>query len=79
MNNFTIYKWIEVILIVASIILLIIFYSSPQTYWKGLALGLLIQAGIMLSLDVLAEKRGKNYMEKLQEINNASITSLLNK
>jgi hypothetical protein len=79
MNNFTIYKWIEVILIVASIILLIIFYSSPQTYWKGLALGLLIQAGIMLSLDVLAEKRGKNYMEKLQEIHNASFTSLLNK
>lgn len=79
MNNFTIYKWIEVILIVASIILLIIYYSSPQTYWKGLALGLLIQAGIMLSLDVLAEKRGKNYMEKLQEIHNASFTSLLNK
>jgi hypothetical protein len=79
MNNFTIYKWIEIILIVASIILLIIFYSSPQTYWKGLALGLLIQAIIMLSLDVLAEKRGQIYMEKLQKISHQSFTSLLNK
>lgn len=68
MQNFTVYKWIEIILILASIILLIIFYSSPQTYWKGLALGLLIQAIIMLSLDVLAENRGQVYIEQLQKI-----------
>ena len=68
MQNFTVYKWIEIVLILASIILLIIFYSSPQTYWKGLALGLLIQAIIMLSLDVLAENRGQVYIEQLQKI-----------
>jgi membrane protein YdbS with pleckstrin-like domain len=69
MKNFTIYKWIEIILVIVSIILLIIFYSSPQTYWKGLALGLIIQAVTMLNLDVLAQKRGRIYLEKLQEIN----------
>ena len=68
MQNFTVYKWIEIVLILASIILLIIFYYSPQTYWKGLALGLLIQAIIMLSLDVLAENRGQVYIEQLQKI-----------
>lgn len=68
MQNFTVYKWIEIVLILASIILLIIFYSSPQTYWKGLALGLLIQAIMMLSLDVLAENRGQVYIEQLQKI-----------
>jgi uncharacterized membrane protein YiaA len=79
MKNFTIYKWIEIILIIGALVLFIAFYSSPQTYWKGLALGLLIQAGVMLSLDVLAEKKGQTYKEKLQEINNTSFTSLLNK
>lgn len=68
MQNFTVYKWIEIVLILASIILLITFYSSPQTYWKGLALGLLIQAIMMLSLDVLAENRGQVYIEQLQKI-----------
>ena len=69
MKNFTIYKWIEIIIIVSAIILFIAFYSSPQTFWKGLALGLLMQAGITLSLDLLAEKRGQIYIEKLQQIN----------
>lgn len=70
MANFTIYKWMEIILIMSSIILLVVFYSSPQTFWKGLALGLLIQSCIMLSLDILAEKRGQIYLEKLQQTSN---------
>lgn len=69
MSNFTVYKWIEIILMIGTIILFFYFYSSPQTFWKGLALGLLIQVGIMLTLDVMAEKRGKIYIEKLQQIN----------
>lgn len=79
MQNFTIYKWIEIILIAGAIILFIAFYSSPQTFWKGLALGLLIQTSIVLSLDVLAGKRAHIYMEKLQQISKPSFTSQLNK
>lgn len=66
-KNFIIYKWIEIVLIIASIILLVLFYASPQTYWKGLALGLLIQAIIMFLLDIMAEKRAVVYLEKLLE------------
>ncbi len=69
MQNFTIYKWIEITLIIGAIILFVTFYSSPQTFWKGLALGLLIQTSIVLSLDLIAEKRGQIYIEKLQQIN----------
>jgi hypothetical protein len=67
-QNFIIYRWIELILIIGSTILFIAFYKSPQTFWKGIALGLLIQSGITLSLDVIAEKRGHIYLETLQQI-----------
>ncbi len=69
MKNFKIYKWVEIVLIICSLTLFIVFYRSPQTFWKGLALGLLIQTSIVLSLDLIAEKRGQIYIEKLQQIN----------
>ena len=69
MNNFVIYKWIEIILIILSIILLLVFYKSSQTFWKGLALGLLIQTSIVLSLDIIAEKRGEIYNNNLHYMN----------
>ncbi len=67
-QDFVIYKWIEVILIITGMILWVIFKDSYQTFWKGLALGLLIQASVMLSLDLVAEKRAKNYFIELQLI-----------
>jgi hypothetical protein len=72
MKYFTIYKWIEIALILTGIVLFILFYNSPQTFWKGLGLGLLIQASLMLSLDFVAEKRGKTY---IQNISNFKIQS----
>ena len=69
MKNFIIYKWIEIILMIGAIVLFIAFYKSSQTYWKGLALSLLIQASMMLCLDMIAEHRGQIYMEQLQHIN----------
>lgn len=67
-ENFSIYKCIEIILMVCGIYLYIRFNSSPQTFWKGLALGLLIQASITLSLDIIAEKRATFYREQLSKI-----------
>ena len=66
MKNFLIYKWIEIGLVVLSLFLLIYFRSSNQVFWKGIGLGLLIQATIMLSLDVIAEKRGQTYIDELK-------------
>lgn len=65
MKSFTIYKWIEIILILTGIILFILFYNSSQIFWKGLGLGIIIQAGLMLTLDIVAEKRALDYIEAL--------------
>ncbi len=68
LQNFTIYKWIEIMLIITGIILIIVFYKSPQTFWKGIGLGLLIQSNIMLCLDMMAEHRADIYMQFLFKV-----------
>lgn len=68
MQNFTIYKIIEIILLPTGIILFVFFYNSTQTFWKGLGLGLIMQACIMLTLDIAAEKRGKSYIQHLSNL-----------
>jgi hypothetical protein len=64
MKNFVIYRWVEIVLIVFGMFLF--FYNQPQNLWKGIGLGLMIQASIMLFLDYFAESRGKNYLEYLK-------------
>ena len=64
-KNFEIYKWVEILLIITGFVLFFIFYNSPQTFWKGVGLGLLIQAAVMLSLDLVAKKRADTYMNTL--------------
>ncbi|MEW6005927.1 MAG: hypothetical protein AB1695_11495 [Stygiobacter sp.] len=66
MKNFAIYKWIEIALILVGIIML--FFFQPTTIWKGIGLGLFIQASFMLLLDLIAESRGKTYLEYLQTL-----------
>jgi uncharacterized membrane protein len=68
MQNFSIYKIIELLLILTGCILFVFFHNSPQTFWKGLGLGLIMQACIMLTLDIAAEKRGKNYIQHLSNL-----------
>jgi multidrug transporter EmrE-like cation transporter len=64
MKNFTIYKWVEIVLILFGIIMF--FFFQPMTIWKGVGLGLFIQASFMLLLDLFAESRGRIYIEYLQ-------------
>lgn len=66
MKNFAIYKWVEIALILVGIIMF--FYFQPMTTWKGIGLGLFIQASFMLLLDFFAESRGKTYLEYLQTL-----------
>ena len=65
MKNFTVYKWLEIILFALGFIIFIVFCKSPQSFWKGLGLALMIQAGVMFSLDLLAEQRGRDYLINL--------------
>ena len=66
MKNFALYKWAEIALILVGIIMFNYFPSA--TIWKGVGLGLFIQAGIMLTLDFFAESRGRTYIEYLQTL-----------
>ncbi|MBP6624280.1 MAG: hypothetical protein KA198_03865 [Chitinophagaceae bacterium] len=63
MKNFDIYRWVEIGLLIAGFMLF--FYFQPMSMWKGLGLGLSIQAGFMLMLDFFAESRGKIYLDYL--------------
>jgi hypothetical protein len=64
MKNFVIYRWVEIGLIVAG--LLVMFIPFFSAYMKGLAAGLFLQSLLMLGLDYFAEKRGKEYTEVVQ-------------
>lgn len=66
MNNFVIFRYIEIGLIILGIIMM---YSSiNDNLWRGIGLGLFMQASIVLSLDFFAERRGHSYMKYLEEI-----------
>ncbi|MDX2188907.1 MAG: hypothetical protein SFY32_03515 [Bacteroidota bacterium] len=66
LKNFILYKWIEIVLIAIGIVLFI--YFPNASLLKGVGLGLFIQAGFMLILDLFAESRGKTYLEYLQNL-----------
>jgi len=68
LTNFTIYKCIEIILMMAGVFLISRYRKSPQTFWKGLGLGLLIQACLMLCLDIIAEQRAEMYLQFLLKV-----------
>lgn len=66
MKNFTIYRWIEILLIIFGLVL--VFTFPTQTFWKGIGIGLAIQAGFMLLLDYFAESRGSVYLDYLKQL-----------
>ena len=67
-KNLIIYKWIEISLMLLGVFLYFCFRYSTQKFWKGLGLGLLIQALIMLSLDFVAERRSVTYLNKIKMV-----------
>ncbi len=66
LSNFVIYRYVEIALIILGIVLM--YSSMNDTFWRGIGLGLFIQASIVLSLDFFAEKRGHIYNVYLQEL-----------
>ncbi len=67
-KNFGIYKIIEIGLAIIGLVLVILFFRSGQTFWKGIGFGLLIQATLMLILDLLAEDRANKFIDELSKI-----------
>jgi len=65
MSNFVIFRYAEIALIILGMALM--YSSMNDTFWRGIGLGLFIQASIVLCLDFFAERRGHHYMEYLKE------------
>jgi len=69
MKNFIIYRWVEIALIVAGVILIFLFRSdATKAFWYGFAIALTIQAALMLAADYFAESRGEVYVNELKKI-----------
>ena len=67
-RNFVLYRWIEIALIIAGLVLIFLYRSNTdKAFLFGLGVGLAIQAGIMLAADFFAEKRGITYLKGLKE------------
>lgn len=69
MKNFVIYRWTEITLIIAGLVLFFLFRGNPdRSFWYGLGFTLSIQATLMLCTDHFAEKRGEAYTKELQNL-----------
>ena len=67
-ENFVLYRWIEIALILGGLVLIFIYKSNTEkSFWYGLGVGLAIQAALMLGADYFAEARAKIYTKGLQE------------
>ena len=66
MDIFKIYKYVEIALIIISI--LIILLTQHGSLLKGIGAGLFIQAAIMLAADLFAEERGNKYFQEITSI-----------
>jgi len=66
MKSFVIYRWIEIIFIMAGILFIFQFRDNP--FINGIGFGLSIQSAILLTLDFFAEKRGIEYLSYLKSL-----------
>jgi uncharacterized membrane protein HdeD (DUF308 family) len=63
-NNFTIYRYTEIGLLVLGIAMYFYFRNQPEKqFWMGLFTALALQAALMLLADGFAERRGRLYLE----------------
>lgn len=69
MTSFVIYRWMEIVFIIAGLVLFFLFRLNPdKSFWYGLGIALAIQGVVMLGADYFAEKRGRVYTEELKKV-----------
>jgi len=67
MKNFIVYRYAEIVLALAGIILFFYFKDNlDRSFWKGLGLTLALMALLALTADHFAEKRGDIYLKGLE-------------
>lgn len=65
MKSFVAYRYVEMALIVAGLILILA--NQDANFWKGVGAGLFAQSTLMLLADFFAERRGAHYLKQLME------------
>ena len=73
MRNFALYKGIELALLLVGVALTYAFRQKELVY--GIGVGLVMQASLMLVLDLFAERRGDEYLSALRELPAASASA----
>ncbi len=68
MKNFSVYKVIEMALLVAGLLLIVFLQKSDVA--TGIGAGLVLQSAFMLCLDLFAEARGNDYFNALAKLVN---------
>ncbi len=69
-TNFLIYRWIEIGLLIAGLILIFIFRNpNGKTFWIGFGITLTLMAAELFIADFIAEKRAVRYTTQLEEFN----------
>jgi ABC-type xylose transport system permease subunit len=67
MKNFVMYRYAEIILAIAGVVLFFYFRRNEiQYFWKGFGAALALMALLALAADYFAEKRGKNYIDGIK-------------
>ncbi len=66
MRNFALYKGIEIALLLVGVALTYAFRQKELVY--GIGVGLVMQASLMLVLDLFAERRGDEYLSALRKL-----------
>jgi hypothetical protein len=66
MKSFILFRWVEIGLLLTGIALLIT--MTPASLWKGIGIGLIIQATQLLVLDYYDERRASVYHDFLRQL-----------
>lgn len=68
-RNFVIYRWVEIALLAAGVILILVHGRNPggTSFWYGFGIALALQSFLMLGADYFAEKRALKYHKGLME------------
>lgn len=68
-RNFVIYRWVEITLLAAGVILMLVNSRNPGgiSFWYGFGIALALQSFLMLGADYFAEKRALQYHKGLVE------------